>query len=67
MNSLDLIMALLDAGCWIIRKGDGRNNVYYSPMTNKYFTVPTLKGPLPMSCVSRISLVAGLVNKEATV
>ena len=60
MDPLDLIMELLDAGCWLIHKCEGRNNLYFSPITNTAFTIPTLKMRLPSQTVKMIRLSAGL-------
>jgi predicted RNA binding protein YcfA (HicA-like mRNA interferase family) len=42
MSSLyrDLVERLQKAGCYFVREGKGSHEIWYSPLTNRTFTVP---------------------------
>lgn len=36
----DLVEILREAGCYFVRQGKGSHEIWYSPITNRQFTVP---------------------------
>ena len=36
----DLVAILRDNGCYLVRKGKGSHEIWYSPVNNRHVTVP---------------------------
>ena len=60
MKSADLIKLLLVHGCVFIRHGKGDHQIWYSPITERKFTVPHPKKDLPVGTLKSIKRAAGI-------
>lgn len=60
MKSADLVKLFLVHGCLFIRHGKGDHQIWYSPITERKFTVPHPKKDLPVGTLKSIKRAAGI-------
>lgn len=60
MKSKDLIKLLKANNCEMVRQGKGSHQTWYSPKTNKKFTVPHPKSELKIGLINSIKKDAGI-------
>ena len=59
MKTQELIKILRKNGCFVNRNGS-RHDIWYSPITEKTFTVPRHKTEIPIGTLNNILRTAGL-------
>ena len=60
MTSKELIQLLRDNGCEFVRHGKGDHQIWYSPITEKKFSVPHPKKQMPIGTLKSIKRMAGV-------
>jgi len=60
MTSKDLIRQLKNSGCIFIRHGKGDHQIWYSPITDRKFSVPHPKKQMPIGTLKSIEKAAGI-------
>ncbi|WP_372941418.1 type II toxin-antitoxin system HicA family toxin [Shewanella sp.] len=60
VNSKDLIKQLKANGCKFVRHGKGDHQIWYSPITEKKFSVPHPKKNMPVGTLKSIQRMAGI-------
>jgi len=46
---VDIVAHLKRGGCWFIRSGKGSHEIWYSPITERHFTVPRSLNYAPLA------------------